>query len=117
MNPAAAQAYETPTGEGSAREHQIQLWAAFDFAPDCQLVTDGHGLILRANHAAVALLRCHKEFLTGKPLGLFLADGHRPRFYESLSRLWQGGASDEFETRLARRGEAPRDVTVRVHST
>jgi signal transduction histidine kinase len=106
---------ETPAGP---REHAethpewVQYEVSFEFAPDCQMLTDGQGVILKANHAAAVLLRCPKEFLIGKPLGLFVAEGHRPRFYDSLSRLWQGLTSDGFETRLARRGEPPRDVLV-----
>src|SRR4051794_6638685 len=86
--------------------------AEFESAPDGRLITDGQGLILTGNQAAIALLRCPKELLVGKPLGLFVAGGHRPRFYESLSRLWQGVSSDSFETRVSRRGEEPRDVLV-----
>jgi signal transduction histidine kinase len=103
----------TPGGDAE-REHQLQLQEEFEFAPDCQLLTCGHGLVNRANQAGVTLLRCSKEFLVGKPLGLFVTEGHRPRFYESLSRLWQGSTADQFETRISRRGEEPRTVAVRV---
>jgi PAS domain S-box-containing protein len=91
---------------------EVRYEVAFEFAPDCQVLTDGEGLILNVNHAAAALLRSRKEFLVGKPLGLFVAEGHRPRFYESLSRLWQGVASDGFETQVAPRGEESRYVLV-----
>jgi PAS domain S-box-containing protein len=91
---------------------RLRYQEAFEFAPDCQLVTDGHGLILKANHAATLLLRCPKEFLGGKPLGLFVAEGHRPQFYNCLTRLGHGTGSDWFETRLGRRGEDQRYVVV-----
>jgi len=108
----------TPTPDERPEEPHVGRMRAqeeFEFAPDGQVVTDGHGLIQNANHAAAALLRCPKEFLAGKPLGLFVTEGHRPRFYECLSRLWRGTGSDAFETRVARRREPPRDVAVRVH--
>jgi PAS domain S-box-containing protein len=76
-------------------------------------MTDGQGIILEANHAAVTLLQCAKHFLVGKPLGLFVAAGHRARFYESLARLHLAATSDEFETQVGRGGEM-RIVSVRV---
>jgi PAS domain S-box-containing protein len=104
-----------PADAGAVREaDRARYEAAFEFAPDGQLLTDGQGLILRGNQAAAALLRCPKEFLAGKPLGLFVAGSHRSRFYESLARLWQGVSSDTFEARISRRGEEPRDVLVMV---
>jgi PAS domain S-box-containing protein len=84
----------------------------FEFAPDCQFLTDLSGVIVEANHAAAALLKCRKEFLIDKPLGLFVVEQFRPRFYESLMRLRSKG-SDEFETRLGR-CEEPREAAVRV---
>jgi PAS domain S-box-containing protein len=103
-----------PADDGTARAdvNPVRHDLEFEFATDALAVTDGQGLILRANQAVAAVFRCPKEFLPGKPIGLFVANGYRARFYESLSRLWQGAASDSFETRLARRGEPPRDVLV-----
>lgn len=85
---------------------------AFEFAPDCQLVTDRRGVILEANHAAAALAGCRKSFLIGKPLALFAVEGARARFYECLSRLTRGAPTDAFESRLTRRGGGPRAVHV-----
>jgi signal transduction histidine kinase len=76
-------------------------------------VTDGHGIILEANHAAAALLRCRKEFLIDKPLGLFVVAGFRSRFYESLTRVMRLVGADEFESLVGRGGET-RDVLIRV---
>jgi signal transduction histidine kinase len=101
---------DASAGPAEIQADRVREETEFEFSPACLLVTDGQGLIQRANHAAAALLRCPKEFLFGKPLGLFVSQGQRPRFYESLSRLWQGVTSDTFETRVARRGEGPRDV-------
>ena len=97
---------------GNAEALRLKYQEFFEFAPDCQLLTDTHGVIVEANHSAAALLDCRKEFLIGKPLGLFVATGVRVRFYASLSRLRIHGA-DEFETLLGRRG-TPRNVIVRA---
>src|SRR5262249_52468427 len=106
---------DTPAAGGETPYAQL-VWIqeVFEFAPDARIRTDGRGLILEANHAAAALLRCPKEFLIGKPLGLFIAEGSRPRFYNSLTRLLHGGSGDVFESRVARPGETTRDVTVAV---
>jgi len=58
-----------------------------EFAPDGYLVTDPHGLIREANHAAVALLSSPVDFLLGKPLALFVAEEDRKSFHLQLSRL------------------------------
>jgi PAS domain S-box-containing protein len=87
-----------------ARSHD--LW---EFAHHAQLTTDRRGVILAANRAAAAILQALREFLPGKPLGLFVAEGHRPRFYDRLGRLSAAGAVEEFETQVGRRGEV-RDI-------
>lgn len=95
---------------------RLQYQEAFEFAADPQIITDGSGLILEANHAAVTLLRRVKEFLIGKPLALFSVEGYRSRFYESLARLAHGFSSDTFQSLLARRGESPREVSILVRA-
>jgi signal transduction histidine kinase len=103
----------TAGGQDAVYPHVVLARQAFEFGTEPQFRTDGHGVILEANHAAAHLLRCNKEFLIGKPLGLFLAEGQRGRFYAALSRFWQGAASVAFETQVTRRGSEPRDVEVR----
>jgi PAS domain S-box-containing protein len=103
------------TGQEPERPHvgRIRYQELFEFASDCHVVTDSHGLILTANHAAASLLRCFKEFLIGKPLGLFVAPGFRNRFYQTLALFRNRSTSDSFESRLApRRGEGQRDVSI-----
>ncbi len=97
---------------GSGQSHRIRYQEVFEFAPDAQLVTDPQGIILAANHAAADLLRCPKEFLPGKPLGLFAAPGRRGRFYEALAALSRGANAEVFEAVVARRGEEVRDVAM-----
>jgi PAS domain S-box-containing protein len=97
-------------------DYRLRYLELFEFASDAQLVTDLRGIIREANHAAVALLHCRKEFLIGKPLGLLLSAGVRSRFYECLMRLDCGVDTDEFEARIGRGGKN-REVTVRVVAT
>src|SRR5262245_66203204 len=73
---------------------QLRDQEAFEFAPDCQLITDRQGIIIEANHAATVLLGSRKEFLINKPLGLFAVEGSRTRFYECLWRLDRGSTTD-----------------------
>lgn len=100
-------------GTAEVNPHRIRYQELFEFAPDGQLVTDGQGVVVEANHAAATMLRCPKEFLVGKPLGFFVAAGCRPRFYQSLARLHGAAGSDEFETQVGHRG-GRRDVFMRV---
>ncbi|WP_162667663.1 PAS domain-containing sensor histidine kinase [Gemmata massiliana] len=91
-------------------DRRVRYQEAFEFAPDCQLVTNPVGIILEANHAAAALVDHRKEFLIGKPLPLFAAEGSRSRFYECIWRLDLGAPNDAFESKLVRRGDGPRDI-------
>ena len=93
--------------------YRLRYQESFDFALDPCLVTEHQGVILEANHAAATLLCSRKEFLVGKPLGLFVVEGHRNRFYQALLRLMKAAGSDEFESRLGRQGK-PRDVAMKV---
>ncbi len=93
--------------------YRLRYQESFEFALDARLMTDHQGVILEANHAAATLLCCRKEFLVGKPLGLFVAEGSRNLFYQSLLRLMKASGSDEFETRVGRNGK-PRDVIMKV---
>jgi signal transduction histidine kinase len=116
MNPNAPRRETAQVPAAGGPHHYDQLvWAqeVFEFAPDPRLRTDGRGIILAANHAAAALLRCPKEFLVDKPLGLFIAEGRRG-FYDHLNRLRQGSPGEAFETRVGRPGEHMRDVAVVV---
>jgi signal transduction histidine kinase len=97
-----------------SQSYLVRLQEEFEFAPHGELWTDGHGVILGANHAASALLQCPKEFLPGKPLGLFFVPDDRSRFYACLSRLWRGSSADSFDARVNRRDLVQRDLAVVV---
>jgi PAS domain S-box-containing protein len=110
-----------PGGPGAAEggevsspvDYRLRYQELFEFAPDCQLLTDAQGVIQEANHAAASLLRCPKEFLIGKPLGFFVMPGLRVRFYSCLLNLKRHDPWDTFRTCVGRAGEE-RDVVLRV---
>jgi PAS domain S-box-containing protein len=82
----------------------------FEFAFDADLLTDAHGIVLDANAPAAQLFQCPREFLLGKPLGLFVAWADRATFYDHLSRLPGVSMADTLRLRVGRRGSEPRDV-------
>ena len=84
----------------------------FDFAPDGYLVTDAEGTIQEANHAAAALLHVAPEFLVGKPLLVFMAEGEWKTFHTHLSRLLRVGWKETWEMRVQPRGHAPFDASL-----
>jgi PAS domain S-box-containing protein len=67
-------------------------------------------VIRDADHGAAAVLHSSREFLPGKPLGLFVAAGFRRAFYERLARQRPPGGSEMFEMRLGRGRQAPAEV-------
>src|SRR5262245_12230058 len=100
------------TGDVELQSRWMRYQEAFEFAPDCQLVTDGSGIIIEANHAAAALFRQRKEFLIGKPLAFFAAPGRRSRFYACLGNLSRGNPLDAFTSQINRRDDSAREVNV-----
>jgi PAS domain S-box-containing protein len=63
----------------------------FDLAPNGYLVTDRQGNIYQANHHAAAFLfYCSQEFLTHKPLLVFIYQPDRSRFQTQLANLAPG---------------------------
>ena len=99
-----------PDAELDARLSRLTERELFEFALDAHLVTDAHGIVLDANGPATQLLQCAREFVVGKPLGLFVAQPDRAAFYDSLTRLPGFGMVDTLELRVGRRGAEPRDV-------
>jgi signal transduction histidine kinase len=85
---------------------------AFEFAMDCQIVTDVRGLILNVNHAGVKFLQMEKRFLVNKPLGLLFAGSVPNSFYNRLAQFNHGMDSCSFESKLNFPHSGPRDVLV-----
>lgn len=75
--------------EGFQAPHDTLLWhpELLQCAPHGHLVTDSYGLIEEANHAAAALLNGQREFVRGKPLGLYVLKEDRSAFYTWLGTL------------------------------
>jgi PAS domain S-box-containing protein len=99
---------------GTAQAQWMRYQELFEFAADGCLMTDLRGVIYEANHAAATLLNSHKEFLIGKPLGLFLADEDHQPFYARLARLAKSEAIDQWEATIRRSRNGPRDVSLTV---
>jgi signal transduction histidine kinase len=97
-------------------ESLIRVKEVFDFFPHPRLLTDGNGVIREANHSAAIFFRFPKEFLIGKPLGLFVINGHRSRFYTCLAKLGRGAVADSFETSITCRGTS-KDIAVTVNAS
>lgn len=103
-------------GQTQTRQLRSQEW--FDFASDGYLQTDLHGVVQEANLAAAKLIGARKEFLLGKPLGLFMAEESRAIFYERLARLATRSDLEEWEARVSRPPCQPRQIklTVAAHA-
>jgi PAS domain S-box-containing protein len=98
-----------------AQEQRLRYQELFDFAPDGYVLTDAQGVIREANRAAAALLETPREFLAGKPLPFFVAEGWRASLYDYLSGARRRGPSVEsWETllRLPKGQTRPCAVTV-----
>ncbi len=89
--------------EGLWKTLAVQLRAHewFEFAADGYLQTDLQGVIHEANYAAAHLIGVRKEFLLGKPLGLFMAEECHATFYERLARLATRTEMEQWEAFLA----------------
>lgn len=83
----------------------------FDSAPVAYIVTNIHGVILQANHAAAHLLNVSRPYLEGKPLVNFLPNSERRDFRSALLMLEREGGRREWKVMLL-----PRDATDPVHT-
>ena len=59
----------------------------FESGPDGHLVTDPHGLIVRANARAGGLFACAAEELVGQPLPALVEPGERPSLEAAIGGL------------------------------
>lgn len=72
----------------------------FDSAPDGYIVTDTDGVIREANRPAASMLGKPADFLTGKPLAIFLGQEERRLFRSALISFGQAGIAGELEIDL-----------------
>jgi PAS domain S-box-containing protein len=93
---------------------RLRYQELFDFAPNGYLVTDAHGVIQEANHAAASLLGMRRDFLVGKPLPFFVQPAGRADFYNRLGLLTAASAPEQWETRLVPRFGEVRHVFLTV---
>ncbi|HEY7427710.1 MAG TPA: ATP-binding protein [Gemmataceae bacterium] len=96
--------------EAQAQRMRYQGW--FDFACDGYLTTDLSGIIHEANYAAGRLLDARRDFLIGKPLGLFMANDCRALFYRLLTRLAKSEGIVRWEGTVCRPHGEPREVSL-----
>lgn len=82
------------------RQYFKGLFAA---GPAAYLVTDPAGLITAANEPAAALFGVRSEFLTGKPLSVFLADDSRTAAFRLMDRAARHGRGVRTDLVLRRR--------------
>ena len=104
---------ETRRQVESERQRYLDL---FEGAPDGYVVTDANGMIVEANIAAASMLNTRDDFLTGKPLVLFVTDEGKKEFHSRVIRLSSGERRDvrEWELALQPRDRAPVPVLVSV---
>jgi PAS domain S-box-containing protein len=91
---------------------RAQEW--FATASDGYLLTDLQGVVHEANYGAARLLGVRREFLLGKPLGIFIAEEGHKIFYERLARLARCTDMEMWETRMSRPNGQPRHVMLTV---
>jgi signal transduction histidine kinase len=115
--PPTGPAHVVPGEAGDPVDSQrLRYQELFEFALDCLLLSDFKGVVLAANIAAAMHFQVAKDFLIGKPLGLFIVAGRRSRFYQCLIRLNKDVLADEFETQTSARGVL-RDIVLRAEVT
>ncbi len=110
MNEIDTMADRLSEAQQQSQADRLRLREWFNFALDGCLLTDGRGIIYDANYAAAALLGARKEFLLGKPLGLFVMNQGQRLFYERLARLSEFGGVEHWEVRLCRPRDQPCEV-------
>ena len=85
----------------------------FEYAPDGYLVTDQHGIIQKANRAAVHLFSRPIDYLIGKPLVILFIEADHPKIYSFLNKI-KMDQSLGFETKIQQRKGAVVDVSIQV---
>lgn len=85
----------------------------FQFFPIASLVTDASGVILEANQTIAQLLNMSRDYLIGKPLVVFVAEGDRATFRTHLNQLSQSTGNEIWHTSLSPRHGEP--VVAELH--
>jgi PAS domain S-box-containing protein len=77
----------------------------FEDAPDAYLVTDRHGMVQRANRAALHLLDRSLPAVLGVPIVGFVPPDERGEWRRRVARLSSGGSLADWQTRIVRDGD------------
>ncbi|WP_334807251.1 PAS domain-containing sensor histidine kinase [Nostoc sp.] len=91
----------------------------FEEVPDAYLVTDSRGVIQEANSAAQNILNISKDFLLGKPLGIFVLEKELIAFHLKLTHLRDHAETpdwkmQEWEVNLRPRNKTPIIAAIKV---
>ena len=111
-----AQADELVAARAAAEAERERYRHLFEFAPVGYVVTDEDGAIREANRAAVRMLNLPRQFVTGKPLALFVAAEERGAFRRAFARFLTTGDVHEWPMRLQPRRAAAVEVTMTVEA-
>ena len=97
-------------------EHQ-RYQELFDFAPDAYLVTDGKGVIHKANRAAATMLNVREKMLVGKPLTVFIPRGDIYTFHNKLAQQQEWGYLQDWQLCLQPRNGQPFPVAIAISAS
>jgi PAS domain S-box-containing protein len=93
------------------RQHYQEL---FELAPDGYLVTDMYGIIKEANENAARLMGRRRDFIIGKPVIVYVANGEHVAFRRLLTRLQREQSISNWETKIQLRDGPSFPVAVMV---
>ena len=82
----------------------------YDFAPAGYFTLDCKGVIARANLTGASLLGCERGRLTGRRLGIFVAQADRAALSTLLRQVFQEEAAPACDLTLVNDGQPPRVV-------
>jgi PAS domain S-box-containing protein len=102
-------------GTDTARQPYQKM---FESAPWACLMTDAEGVVEKANQAAATLFQVEQDFLIGRPVGSFLAQGEHDGLRARLASFLdvQPGVSCEWDVHIALDGRRPFPATVTLCS-
>jgi PAS domain S-box-containing protein len=102
---------ETRTLLEQERQHYQEL---FELAPDGYLVTDMYGIIKEVNENAARLMGRRRDFIIGKPVIVYVANGEHVAFRRLLARLQREQSISNWETKIQLRDGPSFPVAVTV---
>lgn len=104
---------ELLAAEALAEAERFRYRELFELAPDGYLATDAHGRITDANHAAAELLDVPGQYVTQKPLLVFVHKEDRSTFLNALVEM-RHRQRGEWTIRLVPRRGAESGITIQA---